>query len=265
MNGRERIRKSFEKPGKLLSIYLTAGYPRLSDTLALARGAVAGGAGMLEIGFPFSDPIADGPVIQQSNMAAIRNGMSLKRLIGELPEIRRAVDVPLILMGAMNPILRYGAERFFSDAARSGADGLIVPDLPFDEYLRSFKKQCDSCALAFVPLFTARTPEERLRRIDRESDGFLYLVSSEGTTGGRFGLDCGREASFKRIAALGLRNPIMVGFGISDAASFSEACRYSRGGIVGSAFVRAVSDSADPGAAALAFVKGLNGDSKAKE
>lgn len=257
MNGKARIRRCFELPEKILSIYLPAGFPGRGDTLPLARAAVAGGAAMLEIGFPFSDPIADGPVIQRSNIAAIANGVTLRFVLSELPALRAALSVPLILMGALNPILQYGDECFFRDAAAAGADGLIVPDLPFEEYRRSYQAVCEAAGLAFIPLFTTRTSEKRLRHLDAESDGFLYLVSSEGTTGGQLNVDSQRQAEFERVARLGLQNPIMVGFGISDAVGFKAATRHARGGIVGSAFIEAIATGANPAAAAQDFVERL--------
>lgn len=253
-----RFSECFSKGESILSIYLTAGFPRIDDTLAVAKAAVDAGARMLEIGFPFSDPIADGPVIQASNQRAIANGMTLRRLLEELPALRRVVDVPLVLMGALNPILRLGEEQFFRTAGRAGADGVIIPDLPFSEF-RRYEPISRESGVALVPLVTTRTTEERLRAIDSQTRAFIYLVSSDGTTGGKLEVDEARAAAFSRIARLGLSNPVMVGFGISDRSSFERATVGFAGGIVGSAFVRALADTPDPVRAARELVGRLAG------
>jgi tryptophan synthase alpha chain len=200
---------------------------------------------MIEIGMPFSDPIADGPAIQHSNQTAIANGLTLSVLFEQIRDIRRDVQVPLILMGYLNPVLQYGMERFCRDAQAAGIDGLILPDLPMHEYETRYRELFRQHGLTAVFLITPQTPEERIRRIDGLSEGFIYAVSTDSTTGRTGSFSETQEAYFRRIAGLGLRNPVLIGFGIHNAETFAAACRHAPGAIVGSAFIKAIEAGQD--------------------
>jgi tryptophan synthase alpha chain len=228
----------------VLSVYFTAGYPALEDTRRVLRLLEASGVDMVEIGMPFSDPLADGPVIQESNMRAIEQGMSLPVLFEQLAGMREEIKMPVVLMGYLNPVLQYREERFLADCARVGVDGLIIPDMPVPYYERYWRESCARMGLNMVMLVTPDTPEERIREIDGMSEGFLYAVSTYGVTGGS-GLTEEGLSYVGRLADMGLRNPVMVGFGIRDGASFALAGRHSRGGIVGSAFIRLLGEGVD--------------------
>jgi tryptophan synthase alpha chain len=226
------------KHNPILSVYFTAGYPHLDDTVEIIRQLSSKGVDMIEIGIPFSDPLADGPVIQHSSQQALENGMSLHLLFEQLKEIRTVTGIPLILMGYINPILQYGLERFCAQAGAIGIDGLIIPDLPLHEYLRELKPIMDKHQLRYVLLITPETSEERIRLRDANSDGFMYMVSSSATTGVQDAFGDMQENYFKRINNMRLKNPTLVGFGISNKVTFDSACRFSRGAIIGSAFVK---------------------------
>jgi tryptophan synthase alpha chain len=239
-----RIGRVFkEKRGGILSVYFTAGYPGLHDTMPVLRALAGGGVDMVEIGIPFSDPMADGAVIQGSSSQALRNGMSMRLLFEELRGMREEVEIPVLLMGYLNPLMQYGYEAFFRDAAAVGVDGVIVPDLPFDEYMGEWKGLSARYGVQVVMLITPETSEERVRRIDAETEGFIYMVSSASTTGAqeRFGEE--REAYFRRIGGMGLRNPRLVGFGVSNAATYGAALAHADGAIVGSKFVELLRQS----------------------
>lgn len=234
-----RLEKTFnEKKGSLLSIYYTAGYPGTHDTLTIAEAIERAGADLIEIGIPYSDPVADGPVIQNSSQLALDKGMSLKLLFSQLKELRSRVAIPVLLMGYVNPILQYGIEKFCEDCAATGVDGIIVPDLPMYEYEKFYKQYFDQYGVSNIFLVTPFTSEERIRKIDELSTSFIYLVSSSATTGTNLQLSQGTEDYFARIAAMNLKSSLMVGFGISDNKSFSKACQYADGAIIGSAFVK---------------------------
>ena len=253
-----RIDRLFsEKKEGILSVYFTAGYPGIDDTAEVITELVSHGVDMVEIGIPFSHPMADGPVIQQSGTAALRNGMTLRRLFAQLEHIRDRVDIPLIMMGYLNPVMQYGVEAFCRSCAAAGIDGMIIPDLPFADYAETFKPVLEKYGLYCIMLITPETSEERIRQIDALTSGFIYMVSTASTTGAkeRFGRDT--EAYFERTAALGLRNPLMVGFGISNKATFDAACRYASGAIVGSRFIRLLGSEPTIGAAAAKLVSGL--------
>jgi tryptophan synthase alpha chain len=254
-----RITQAFESKNNLLNMYFTAGYPSLHDTLPLAEALVAAGADILEIGMPFSDPLADGPVIQGSSSVALANGMNLPVLFGQLQNLRTAVpNVPVLLMGYLNPVMQFGMEAFLKQAAEAGVDGLILPDLPLDEYEESYHALFQQYGLKAVFLITPQTSEERIRRLDTLSDAFLYLVSGPGTTGGTTLPDAEVQAEyFNRIAALQLKNPRLIGFGIADKAGFDRACQYANGAIIGSALIQALKDVDDAPAAAARFVRGI--------
>jgi len=239
-----RINKLFaEKGNNILSVYFTAGYPRLNDTVEVIKQLSAHGVNMIEIGVPFSDPLADGPVIQNSSYVALQNGMSQKLLFEQLKDIRKVTDIPLILMGYINPVLQFGFEKFCQKAQEVGVDGFIIPDLPMNEYLQEFKPIADKYGLENILLITPETPEERIRLIDTHSNGFIYMVSSASTTGVQSSFAASKEAYFERIKAMKLKNPTLIGFGISNKQTFDSACKHSGGGIIGSAFVKALAEN----------------------
>ncbi|MBJ6109568.1 tryptophan synthase subunit alpha [Hymenobacter sp. BT523] len=254
-----RIANAFARNHKLLNVYFTAGYPRLHDTLPLAKSLAEAGADILEIGMPFSDPLADGPVIQRSSSAALANGMNLPVLFEQLRELRSAVpDTPVLLMGYLNPVMQFGVERFLQQAAAVGVDGLILPDLPLDEYEELYHPLFQHYGLKAVFLITPQTSEERIRRLDALSEAFLYLVSGPGTTGGTTLPDEEMQKSyFERIAGMGLNTPRLIGFGIADKSGFDRACNHAEGAIIGSALIRALDGVPDAPAEAARFVRGI--------
>ncbi|GAB2868663.1 tryptophan synthase subunit alpha [Hymenobacter ruber] len=255
----DRIKHAFASKRNLLNTYFTAGYPSLHDTIPLARALVEAGADILEIGMPFSDPLADGPIIQGSSTVALANGMNLPVLFEQLRGLRAAVpETPVLLMGYLNPVMQFGVEEFCRQAAAVGIDGLILPDLPLDEYEEFYQEIFKKHGLKAVFLITPQTSEERIRRLDSLSEAFLYLVSGPGTTGGTTQPDVEVQAKyFERIAALNLRNPRLIGFGIADKAGFDRACHHAEGAIIGSALIRALEDVDDAPAAAGRFVRGI--------
>tara|TARA_Y100000816_G_scaffold280218_1_gene253351 strand:+ start:28 stop:795 length:768 start_codon:yes stop_codon:yes gene_type:complete len=239
-----RINKLFkDKKNKILSIYFTAGYPNLNDTIEILKTLDECGVDLIEIGMPFSDPIADGPVIQDSSNVAIDNGMNLNILFKQLEEIRDITDIPIVLMGYVNPVYQFGYEKFIKNILECDLDGLILPDLPLDDYINEFKPVFDKENLSFIPLITPNTSEERIRQIDNNSNGFIYMVSSSSTTGKKSTFDNKQIDYFKKIRSLSLKNPIVIGFGISDKESFMQACKYSNGAIIGSKFIQSLSKS----------------------
>ncbi|MGB5691549.1 MAG: tryptophan synthase subunit alpha [Flavobacteriaceae bacterium] len=233
-----RIADKLGQEGKILSIYFTAGYPSLNDTEKIITTLAENGVDMIEIGLPFSDPLADGPTIQASSTIALKNGMHSGLLFDQLKDIRSKVDIPLIIMGYFNPVLQYGVEEFCSKCAEVGIDGLILPDLPLDVYLREYKEIFDRYGLLNIFLITPQTSEERIRLIDDASNGFIYMVSSASTTGAKTGFGEEQTSYFQRIAAMKLKNPLIVGFGISNSETFSLATRNTNGAIIGSAFIK---------------------------
>jgi tryptophan synthase alpha chain len=241
-----RINKLFsEKKEHILSVFFTAGYPDLNSTKPIAMALSAAGVDLIEIGIPFSDPIADGPTIQQSNKVAIENGMSVKLLLEQVKEIRKEVSIPIILMGYLNPVLQYGFEKFCKEASLNGVDGLILPDMPMDEYVLEYKRVMESANLLNTFLISPTTSQERIRRIDSETNGFIYAVSSSSTTGVKNGFTADQEKYFQTLQSLELRNPFLIGFGISSGQTYSKACQYSSGAIIGSAFINLVKDNVD--------------------
>jgi len=223
---------------KLLSIYFTAGYPELDDTASIIKSLASSGVDMIEIGLPFSDPLADGPTIQKSSTKALENGMTTELLFDQLVHIRKEVDIPLLIMGYFNPILQYGIEAFCRKCVETGIDGLIIPDLPVDVYQQEYSDVFKKHGLINVFLITPQTSDERIRYIDSISKGFIYMVSSASTTGAINSFDQGQDAYFERINKLNLKTPQIVGFGISNHKSFVQATKYSSGAIIGSAFVK---------------------------
>lgn len=236
-----RIDKLFStKKEKILSIYFTAGHPKLSATTEIITTLQAEGVDLIEIGIPFSDPLADGPVIQKSSHSALRNGISLNILFEQLKDIRKTVDIPLILMGYLNPVLQYGIEAFCKKCSEIGIDGIILPDLPLDIYTKQYKKYFEINGLHNVFLITPQTSDERIRQLDSESGGFLYMVAVSATTGMRNGFEQYQADYFARVEDLNLSKPRLIGFGISNHETFTEACRHANGAIIGSAFVDAI-------------------------
>jgi tryptophan synthase alpha chain len=246
-----RISILFEqKQHNILSVYCTAGFPNLHDTVPILEALQKSGVDMIEIGMPFSDPIADGPTIQESSTDALRNGMTIEVLFEQLRDIRHKITLPLVLMGYVNPVMQCGIEHFCQKCANIGIDGVILPDLPVEVFEQEWKPLFDKYHLCNILLITPQTSKERIERIDAASSGFLYAVSSAGTTGGTLTMDDSRTAYFQRLREYkeegSIRNPIVIGFGIHDRASFDAACSYANGAIIGSAFIKALSASKQP-------------------
>ena len=241
-----RINKLFsEKKKNILSVFFTAGFPELNSTKRIAKALEEAGVDMIEIGIPFSDPIADGPTIQQSNKVALDNGMSVKLLLEQVKEIRKEISIPVILMGYLNPVLQYGFEKFCKEASANGVDGLILPDMPMDEYLSEYKSVMESANLLNSFLISPTTSRERINKINDETNGFIYAVSSSSTTGAKKDFTDEQEAYFKKLQSLNLQNPFLIGFGVSSHQTFSKACQYSSGAIIGSAFINLLKSSTD--------------------
>ncbi len=239
-----RITRLFNKKDqRILSIFCTAGFPGLNDLKTVLESLEKNGVDMVEIGIPFSDPVADGETIQESNKVALDNGMTLELLFEQLADIRKTVSIPLLLMGYLNPVMQYGVERFCKKAASVGIDGFIIPDLPIVEYAESYKSIMDVHQLSNILLVSPQTSEERIRFIDEQTDGFIYMVSSNSITGKSSGVSDQQVAYFERMKALSLGNPGIIGFGISDRTTFDTACASASGAIIGSAFIRAIKNS----------------------
>jgi len=233
-----RIEQAFQQDKKLLSIYFSAGHPQLEDTLPILKNLQAAGVDLVEIGLPFSDPLADGPTIQESSTKALQNGMTTETLFEQLKEVRQHIHIPLIIMGYFNPMMQYGVERFCQRCQEVGIDGLIIPDLPVDVYHEQYEKLFDQYGLFNMFLITPQTAEERIRFIDSVSKGFIYMVSSASVTGAQNSFGSTQTDYFKRIAALKLKTPTIVGFGISNAETFKAATTHAHGAIIGSAFIK---------------------------
>jgi tryptophan synthase alpha chain len=233
-----RIQSALEQDNKLLSIYFTAGFPSLNDTVSILKQLEQAGVDMIELGLPFSDPLADGPTIQESSTQALRNGMTTDKLFEQLKDVRKHVSVPLIVMGYFNPMMQYGVERFCKRCQEVGIDGLIIPDLPVDVYHENYQKLFQQYGLLNMFLITPQTPEERIRFIDKVSEGFIYMVSSAATTGAQSSFGDVQTEYFKRIGAMKLNAKLLVGFGISNAETYQAAVANSKGAIIGSAFIK---------------------------
>lgn len=252
-----RIDQLFEKKHhQVLNVYCTAGYPLLNSMPEVLASLQNNGADLIEIGMPYSDPLADGPVIQQSNMIALDNGMSIPVLFEQLKTIRETIYLPIILMGYMNPIMQFGLEHFCAAAESAGVDGIILPDLPMYEFETEYKQLFQKYHLRFIFLVTPETGEERIRKIDGLSSGFLYAVSSSSTTGNNKAIQ-DQSAYFKKLQDMQLKNPILVGFGIKDKATFQSACEYTNGAIIGSAYIKALENKADIEAATKEFLNSI--------
>jgi tryptophan synthase alpha chain len=238
-----RISELFgKKKSRILNIYCTAGYPSLNSTLEVMKALQESGADMIELGMPYSDPLADGPVIQASSSKAIENGMTINKLFSDLNDFRKDIHVPVILMGYMNPALQYGFEKFCATAAEVGIDGLILPDLPMYEYETEYKEIIDKYGLKFIFLVTPETSDERIRILDRLSTGFLYAVSSSSTTGNEKSMEQ-QMGYFRKLQNMQLTNPVLIGFGIKNSETFNAACKYANGAIIGTAYIKALAQN----------------------
>tara|TARA_R110000823_G_scaffold19812_1_gene61018 strand:+ start:420 stop:1181 length:762 start_codon:yes stop_codon:yes gene_type:complete len=238
-----RINKKIQEDKKLLSIYFTAGYPKINDTVSIIEELEKNGVDMIEIGLPFSDPLADGPTIQESSTIAIENGMTTSLLFEQLKDIRKTVQIPLIIMGYFNPMMQFGMEKFCQKCAEVGIDGLIIPDLPLYVYETEYKAIFEKYDLKNVFLITPQTSNERITQIDAISDSFIYMVSSAAVTGSQSGFGNEQMDYFKRISDLNLKNPQIIGFGIKDHETFSQATKHQKGAIIGSAFIKFLSNN----------------------
>jgi tryptophan synthase alpha chain len=243
------------KPEGVLNVYCTAGYPSFDSTIAVMQALQQHGADMIELGMPYSDPLADGPVIQASSSLALAGGMTIQKLFEQLKGFREKIALPVVLMGYMNPVLQYGFERFCANAASVGIDGLILPDLPMHAFDREYGAIMQQHELNFTFLITPETANERIAKLDERSSGFLYAVSSSSVTGGSKALNL--ETYGKKLQDLHLKNPVLVGFGIKDKASFDEACRYASGAIIGSAYIKALENTVDIEEATEKFLNGV--------
>jgi tryptophan synthase alpha chain len=255
---KNRITELFAKKKKnILNIYYTAGFPSTNDTIVIAQALEKAGADIIEIGIPFSDPVADGPTIQASNKSALDQGMTLKLLLEQLRELRKTVSLPIILMGYVNPVMQYGVEKFARDIAAIGIDGVILPDLPLLEFEERYKEIFDSVNLCNTFLISPTTSEERIRRIDATTEGFIYAVSASSITGAKGDFSEKQISYFLKLQNLKLKNPFLIGFGISNRETFAKASEYSAGAIVGSAFIDLLKESKDIPGDIEKFVKSL--------
>lgn len=245
-----------KKKEGVLNVYCTAGYPLLHSTTEVMKALQQHGADMIELGMPYSDPLADGPVIQQSSAIALENGMTIKILFEQLKDFRKEIQVPVVLMGYMNPVLQYGFEQFCADATAVGVDGLILPDLPEHEFENEYGPVIRKHGLDFIFLVTPETTDERVKKLDNLSSGFLYAVSSSSTTGSGKNME-DAAAYLEKLQAMELQNPVLVGFGIKDRATFATVCQHAAGGIIGSAYIKALENSADVNASTKSFLSSI--------
>jgi tryptophan synthase alpha chain len=254
-----RITHLFEtKKKNILSVYFTAGYPQREDTAELLKVLQAKGIDMVEVGIPFSDPMADGPVIQEASNRALRNGMTLRLLFEQLESIRSEVHIPVLLMGYLNPVMQFGFEAFCRRCSEAGIDGVIIPDLPFADYMAGYKQVAEKYDIKMVMLITPETSEERIRLIDEHTGGFIYMVSSAATTGAQQSFDEQKQAYFQRINGMNLRNPRLVGFGVSNKATYVAAAAHSSGAIIGSKFIQLLNTEPTLEAAAAKLLQLVN-------
>jgi tryptophan synthase alpha chain len=243
----------------ILNVYTTAGFPHFEDTMTVLNALQKGGVDIIEVGMPYSDPVADGETIQLSNQAALEQGMSVAHLFEQLKDMRKTITVPVLLMGYINPVLQYGVEAFCAKCAEVGVDGLILPDLPMVEYEVYYREIFEKYGLYNILLITPQTNDERIRHIDSVSKGFIYMVSSASTTGAKTGISSDQEVYFSRIASMNLKNPRLIGFGISDHESFLKASKNASGAIIGSAFVKMIAQAKDLQAEIINFVESIKG------
>jgi tryptophan synthase alpha chain len=254
-----RLKKIFNQSAKkILNVYCTAGYPQLNSTLEIMKALQQYGADIIELGMPYSDPLADGPVIQQSGSIALANGMTIANLFEQLKDFRKDISIPVILMGYMNPVLQYDFEKFCADAAAVGIDGLILPDLPEYEFETEYGAIIKKYGLDFIFLVTPETSEERIKKLDSLSSGFLYAVSSSSTTGSDK-KTASPDEYLRKLKNFNLNNPILVGFGIKDKASFEAVCQLADGGIIGSAYIKSLENSTNVNAATKSFLSSILG------
>jgi tryptophan synthase alpha chain len=252
-----RIGELFEKKKRnILNVYFTAGFPELESTAVVMKSLQESGADMIELGMPYSDPLADGPVIQASSTRALENGMTIQKLFEQLKDFRKTIHIPVLLMGYMNPILQFGFDNFCKHAMEAGIDGLILPDLPMFEFENEYGAVIRKYKLDFIFLVTPETAEARLIRLDQLSSGFLYAVSSSSTTGKNTALT-DQVQYFSKIQSMRLKNPVLIGFGIRDKSGFSQACSYANGAIIGTAFIRVLENS-NPGNISLRIQDFIN-------
>ncbi len=233
------------KKSHILNVYFTAGYPNLSDTEGVIHALENEGVDLIELGMPYSDPLADGPTIQESGAKALENGMTVDTLFNQIENVRKTSQIPLILMGYYNQVMQYGDTLFFQKCKEMGVDGLILPDLPLEVYEKQYKKLLAEAGITISFLITPQTPEARIRKIDKLSTGFVYIVSSYAITGAKTGISDTQIDYFKRVQAMKLKNPTLIGFGISDKETFDTACQYANGAIIGSAFIKALTKGND--------------------
>lgn len=251
-----RIHQLFDrKKENILSIYITAGFPKLEDTVDIIKRLDKAGVDMIEIGFPFSDPLADGVVIQQSSQRAISNGMALKVLFEQLKTIRSATQLPLLLMGYFNPVLQFGEANFIEECSKIGIDGIIIPDMPLSYYQSNLQELCREKNISNILLITPQTSDERIIEIDTNSDGFIYMVSSNSVTG--TSQTAISHSYFDRINCMSLKNPVITGFGIKDKISFETACNYTNGAIIGSAFIKYIEENGTSENSIQQFIKNI--------
>jgi tryptophan synthase alpha chain len=255
-----RIAQLFQHhPHRNLNVYFTAGFPHLTDTRRVLKALQDSGTDLVEIGMPYSDPVADGETIQQSNQQALENGMSVKTLFDQLEGMRSEISLPVLLMGYVNPILQFGVEAFCARCAEVGVDGVILPDMPLDVFLSDYKGIFDQYGILNIFLITPQTSDSRIRQIDQNSAGFIYMVSSASVTGSQTGVSNDMEAYFERVNAMNLANPRLIGFGIKDNETFEKACRHASGAIIGSAFIRVLENSVDLDKDIAAYVESVKG------
>ena len=252
-----RLESTFNNKKNILNIYITAGFPNLNDTVELIQELAISGVDMVEIGMPFSDPLADGPTIQNSSQIAIKNGITLELIFNQITEIRKTVSIPIIMMGYYNQIIQYGETAFFEKAKVAGVDGFIIPDLPIEIYQDNYKTLLARLELDMIFLITPQTTDERIKLIDNESSGFLYIVSSYSITGSKNDIEQNQLDYFKRINQLNLNNPKLIGFGISNKKTFDTACQNADGAIIGSAFIKALESSQNIKETVHEFVKSI--------
>jgi tryptophan synthase alpha chain len=254
-----RLQQKFQdKKENLLTVYFTAGYPELNDTATIIKELEASGVDIIEVGMPFSDPVADGPTIQVSNLKALQNGMSIKLLFEQLKAIKDEVNSPILLMGYINPVWKFGVENFMAACEESGVSGLILPDIPLDEFVKDYQPLYKKHNLSNVFLITPQTSDERIKAYDAACNGFIYMVSSASTTGANKAVDEEKQvAYFNRVKSLGLKNPTQIGFHIKDQTSFDRACTFANGGIIGSAFIKKLGEEGDLKMKVREFVNGI--------
>lgn len=243
-------------------MYTTAGYPELHATLEVCRGFVDGGADMIELGMPFSDPVADGPTIQETNTKAIENGVTVESIFQTVKEFRKVSEIPLVLMGHLNTVMQFGVERFCKKCRETGVDGLVLPDLPLEEYKESYQEIFESSGISFIFLITSETKEQRIRQFDEIGSGFLYIVSAPSVTGSSLKIDESRQAYFSRLRAMKLQNPLVIGFGIDSRERFQDVLQYADGAIIASAFLRELRNSSNYYETAKYFVEKICGEKR---